>query len=237
MKIRVRKLLSKKNRKGISLIEVLVSLTLTVLLVTALTSMLSPITLGYARAEDSSILASVGTLLMEDVVSRAMGCRDIFVLIDNSNITSAKLGGRIQIRINNNGYLEAHGKSYTSVLLPSENSYNGCKVTDFTITCSRSPVMTDPKTGLGKVRVMNFTIKLKRNDTEYEVSRTATIMNLEYYEKDYDIDDPSASTTYSSEIYVYYKNSHEFSKTDAPASVSSNTKYKSFAYMPQGVLV
>ena len=221
MKIRVRKLLSKKNRKGISLIEVLVSLTLTVLLVTALTSMLSPITLGYARAEDSSILASIGTLLMEDVVSRAMGCRDIFVLTDNSNITSAKLGGRIQIRINNNGYLEAHGKSYTSVLLPSENSYNGCKVTDFTITCSRSPVMTDPKTHLGKVRVMNFTIKLKRND----------------YEKDYDIDDPSASTTYSSEIYVYYKNSYEFSKTDAPASVSSNVKYKSFAYMPQGVLV
>ena len=233
MRIRVRKLLSKKNRKGISLIEVLVSLTLTVLLVTALTSMLSPITRGYARAEDSSILASIGTLLMEDVVSRAMGCRDIFVLEGNDEIESGVLGGRIQIWINK-GYLEARGKHYTSVLLPSKNSYNGCEVTDFTITCSRSPVMTDPKTGLGKVRVMNFTIKLQRNDTVYEVSRTATIMNLEYYEKDYDIDDPTASTTYSSEIYVYEDG---FSKTNKPASVISNKKYKSFAYMPQGVLV
>ena len=228
---KLRRLISKKNKKGISLIEVLVSLTLTVLLVTALTSMLTPITKGYAKAEDTSILASVGSLLIEDVVARAMGCKDLFVYNSSNGIATSNLEGRIQVRMYDKK-LQAKGAAYESWLLPSEKSYNGCEVTAFKIKCSPSPVMEN------KIRVMSFTIMLKRNATEYTVERTATIMNLEYYEKDYVMDNSTSGITshssYSSEIYIY-STTNKFTNTSSAAT--TGVPYKSFIYMPQGVLV
>jgi len=236
---RIKRLLSRKNKMGISLIETVVALMLTVMLVTTLSSMITPLNKGYAKAENTRILGSVASLIMEGVASTAMGCKKIYVYTNQSLIqTSNNMTNKVQVilhTVSGTTYLSTYKYNgtkgiYNDSAFLMTGSYNGCSIKSFSITCfkiSGEKVATNEEAAKGKNhdawRGMTITMTLVRTGVEYSISRSFRIYNLAFYE--------DSKLDYTSEIYTY--TTQKGFTTTVPKDAS--TTYKSFIYMPQGV--
>ncbi len=221
--MRLRKLLSRKNRKGISLIEVLVALTLTVILVTSMSTLLTPLTAGYNRSQKQKTLDSVGALLMKDLTQRAMGAKTMYVATTMDRITNATIKTNVQICVKDGclyaWWLLKSSSGDTTVekstyLLPSKDSYNGCVVTDLTVKCFTIP-------SVNKVRGLTLTVTLTNGGVTSTVSRSVRIYNLDFYE--------DAELGRKSEIFVFSGDKYTTETANKTAS------YHTLIYEAQGV--
>lgn len=123
-KIRQVKVIS--NKRGVTLIELIVSIAVTSILIAALSSLIFPIQSLYARSESKIIMNNVGQKLLNELAVCTASSTKLVVLTEQNptvnNVDDYK------VFLSGNYVVKRHKAGDEIPILISENSYQNCKV-------------------------------------------------------------------------------------------------------------
>jgi len=155
-----------RNKKGMTLVEVVVALALTFILITVLGSLLVPVMTLHRNSESRMIMDTVGQKLLNEIAISAAGC-DNLVLYSDANPTLTDTT-KYKMYLNN-GYIYKNiyrSKWVATPILVSEESYRNCKVVSFDLFAAtiREQKSYDDLSMGNYVRILYARIKLSRNN-------------------------------------------------------------------------
>lgn len=155
-----------RNKKGLTLVEVLAALVLTFILMATLGSLLLPVTSLYRNSESKVIMDTVGQKLLDELAYSTAASNDLILY----NSTNPSVSGDVDFKIYlYNGYIYKRKRTGENIhILVSDKSYQECTVVSldfFADKINEAKSYEDPTMG-NYVRIIYARIKLKRNNVE-----------------------------------------------------------------------
>lgn len=183
-----------RNKKGMTLIEVVVALALTFILMATLGSLLVPVTTLYRNSESKMIMDTVGEKILNGLSASAAACDNIVLYSSATPSLTDKTKIRLYLK---NGiiykYIYSDSWNDVSILIP-ESSYRDCKVSslDFFAATIREEKSSEDDTVGNYVRILYARIKLSRNSVVSDYMLT-TIKIYNFTMTGYEIMDNTGS--------------------------------------------
>ncbi len=161
-----------RSKKGLTLVEILVSLMLTFILIASLSSLLVPVTSLYRNSESKIIMDAVGQKILNELSYSAAACNNL-VLHDATNPTVPN-DKDFKIYLSGTTIYKRFRNGDNIHILTSANSYQGCQVLNLDFFADRvNEQKSYEDTNMGNfVRILYIRIKLKKNDVESDYMMT-----------------------------------------------------------------